>query len=76
MDRDENDPRARPSRAERNCCGDPVETGHHDVCDDHVGPGIVRRPEEGVPVRDRGDDVELRLEQSSQLFSDAPAVFG
>ena len=40
------------------------------------GRGVVRRPEQGVPVRDRGDDVELRLEQLSQLFGDPRVVFG
>lgn len=76
MDRHEDHPRTRTSRQECPRRGNPVETGHHDVGDDHVGMDGVRRSQQGVPVTDHRDDVELRLEQLAQLFGDPRVILG
>jgi hypothetical protein len=76
MDRDQDDPRARMLREERRRGGDAVEAWHRDIRDDHVVVGFVRRLKKSAAVSNRGDNLELRLEQLSQLFGDPRVVFG
>ena len=70
------DPRGRTPRQERRRRGDPVEPGHHDVGDDHIGADLVLGREERPPITDRRDDVEFGLEQAAQLFGDPGVIFG
>jgi hypothetical protein len=62
---DEHDPRGGMSRTESHRAGDPVQTRHHDVGDDHVGVVVVHGPEKGISVGYRGPDVELCREQAA-----------
>jgi hypothetical protein len=76
MNRDEHDSSVETSGNERSRDGDAVKARHHDVRDDDVRMGLVRGPEKGTAVSNRGDDIELHLEQLSQLFGDPRVIFG
>ena len=76
MHRDEHDPRFRPPREEHRRRGNPVEAGHHDVGDDHVGADLVLGRQERPPITDCGNHVEVALEQPAQLFGDPGVILG
>ena len=53
-----------------------VEQRHADVDDDHVGPQLAGRLEQGASVRDGADDVELGLQQVLERLRDQHVIVG